>query len=50
MATQNNKNIKYTSKESVRPARKKLKDVNSINAIKGVLGQFITAVKIKHLS
>jgi hypothetical protein len=50
MATENNKNIKYTSKNNVRPARRKLTDTNTINSIKGVLAQFINAVKVKHLS
>ena len=50
MATENNKNLKYPSKENVMPFRKKLKDTNSINQLKTVFNKFITAVKTKHLS
>lgn len=49
MATENNKNLKYTSPESIRPVRKKLKENTSINAIKNIFNQFITAVKNKHM-
>jgi hypothetical protein len=50
MATENNKNLKYTSKSSVNPVRGKLKDINSINSLKVVFNKFIAAVKTKHLS
>ncbi len=49
MATENNKNIKYTAKDSILPVRKKLKEQSSINTIKNIVNQFINAVKIKHL-
>jgi hypothetical protein len=49
-ATENNKNIKYTNRNSIKAARKKLNDTNSINSIKAVFTQFITAIKNKHLS
>lgn len=50
MATENNKNIKYTDKNSILPYRKKMKDINSINQLKTILNKFITAIKTKHLS
>jgi hypothetical protein len=49
MATENNKNIKYSSKQSVNPVRKKVTDTTQINLIKNIFNQFINAVKVKHL-
>jgi hypothetical protein len=49
MATENNKNLKYPNRTSIKPARKKLKDTNQINGIKNVINVFINALKIKHL-
>ena len=48
MASQNNKNLKYTSRDSIKSFRKKLTDITSINSIKTITTQFLTAVKIKH--
>ena len=48
MSTENNKNLKYTSRDSIKPFRKKLTDITSINSIKNITTQFLTAVKIKH--
>lgn len=49
MATENNKNIKYDSKQKVLSLTKKLKTETTINTIKGVVASFINAVKEKHL-
>jgi len=49
MATENNKNLKYTTRGSVKPKRKKLKDNNQVNEIKNVINSFVNALKIKHL-
>jgi len=49
MNTENNKNLKYSNRKSVKPFRKKLKDTTSINSIKSVFNTFMTAVKQKHL-
>jgi hypothetical protein len=48
MATENNKNLKYQSRDSIKSFRKKLKDTTSINSIKSITRQFLDAVKIKH--
>lgn len=50
MATENNKNLKYTSKSSIKPVRKKLKDTTALNSLKQEFVKFINAVKSKHLS
>lgn len=50
MATTTNKNIKYQSKESITPMRKKLNDTTALNLIKQEFIKFIGAVKVKHLS
>jgi hypothetical protein len=49
MATENNKNLKYTTRNGVKPKRKKLKEINQINGIKNVINVFINALKTKHL-
>lgn len=49
MATDNNKNRKFASRDSVKAKRKKLKDISQINVIKSVFSTFINAVKEKHL-
>jgi hypothetical protein len=48
MATENNKNLKYTTRDSVKPVRKKLTNISSIDLIKNITNQFLNAVKIKH--
>lgn len=49
MATENNKNLKYPTRKSIKPVRKKLKDNVQINEIKNVFNSFINVLKIKHL-
>jgi hypothetical protein len=49
MTTENNKNLKYSNRKSLKPFRKKLKDTTSINSIKTVFNTFISAIKTKHL-
>jgi hypothetical protein len=49
MATENNKNLKYSDRKSIKAFRKKLKDTTSINSIKTVFNTFISAIKTKHL-
>jgi hypothetical protein len=49
MATENNKNLKYSNRKSIKAFRKKLKDTTSINPIKMVFNTFISAIKTKHL-
>jgi hypothetical protein len=48
MATENNKNLKYTTRNSVKPVRKKLTNTSSIDLIKNITNQFLNAVKVKH--
>lgn len=48
MATENNKNLKYSSRSSVKPVRKRLTNVTSIDLIKNITNQFLNAVKVKH--
>jgi hypothetical protein len=49
MNTENNKNLQYSNRKSVKPFRKKLKDTTSINSINSVFNTFISAIKAKHL-
>ena len=46
---ENNKNLKYSNRKSVKAFRKKLKDTVSINSIKSTFNTFILAIKTKHL-
>ncbi len=48
MATENNKNLKYTTRNSVKSVRKKLTNIPSIDLIKSITNQFLNAVKVKH--
>lgn len=48
MSTENNKNLKYQSRNSIRPARKKLIEGTPKSTIKNIVISFVTAIKNKH--
>jgi hypothetical protein len=48
MATEINKNKKWTSFQEVKKRRRKVSNQTDINNIKSVISSFISAVKVKH--
>lgn len=49
MATETNKNKKWTNKLDVIRRRKKITEQTTINSVQSILASFISAVKVKHM-
>lgn len=49
MATEINKNKKWTNKLDVKKRRKKITEQSVINNVQSIMNNFISAVKIKHM-